>query len=90
MDEIVYLDLMGKNRFSKTLKIFLSETTRLIALIICVGFFSRYIFYVQIMPMGPQIVPPLGSHVLHRPWVGLQSVIVVFPDHTHLLFLNVV
>ena len=38
------------------------------------------------MPMGPQIVPPLGSHVLHRPWVGLQSVIVVFPDHTHLLF----
>ena len=40
------------------------------------------------MPMGPQIVPPLGSHVLHRPWVGLQSVIVVFPDHTHLLFIK--
>ena len=79
---------MGKNRFSKTLKIFLSETTRLIALIFCVGLSSRYIFFffVQIMPMGPQIVPPLGSHVLHRPWVGLQSVIVVFPDHTHLLF----
>ena len=38
------------------------------------------------MPMGPQIVPPLSSHVLHRLWVGLQSVIVVFPDHTHLLF----
>ena len=36
--------------------------------------------------MGPQIVP--GSHVLHRPWVGLQSVIVVFPDHSHLLFYN--
>ena len=40
------------------------------------------------MPMGPQIVPPTGSHVLHRPWVGLQNVIVVFPDHTHLLFYN--
>ena len=40
------------------------------------------------MPMGRQIVPPPGSHVLHRPWVGLQSVIVVFPDHTHLLFYN--
>ena len=39
------------------------------------------------MPMGPQIVPPPGSHVLHRP-VGLQSVIVVFSDHTHLLFYN--
>ena len=38
------------------------------------------------MPMGPQIVPPLGSHVLHRQWVGLQSVIVIFPGHTHLLF----
>ena len=22
------------------------------------------------------------------PWVGLQFVIVVFPDHTHLLFYN--
>ena len=40
------------------------------------------------MPMGPQIVPPLGSHVLHRLWIDLQSVIVVFPDHTHLLFLK--
>ena len=38
--------------------------------------------------MGPQIVPPPGSHVLHTPWVGLQSVIVVFPDHTHLPFYN--
>ena len=38
------------------------------------------------MPMGQQIVPPPGSHVLHRPWVGLQSVIVAFLDHTHLLF----
>ena len=37
------------------------------------------------MPMGPQIVPPMGSHVLNRPWVGLQIEIVVFPDHTHLL-----
>ena len=89
IDEIVYLDHMGKNRFSKTLKIFLSETTRLIALIFCVGLSSRYFsFLVQIMPMRPQIVPPLDSHVLHRPWVGLQSVIVVFPDHTHLLFLK--
>ena len=35
---------MGKNRFSKTLKIFLSETTRLIALIFCVGLSSRYFF----------------------------------------------
>ena len=25
---------------------------------------------------------------LVMPWVGLQCVIVVFPDHTHLLFLN--
>ena len=25
---------------------------------------------------------------LTMPWVGLQSVIVVFPDHTHLLFNN--
>ena len=80
---------MGKNRFSKTLKILLSETTRLIALIFCVGLSSRYFFFfVQIMPMGPQIVPPLGSHVLHRLWVGLQSVIVVFSEHTHLLFLK--
>ena len=23
----------------------------------------------------------------HMPWVGLQSVIVVFPDHTHLLLI---
>ena len=36
------------------------------------------------MPMRPQIVS--GSHVLHRPWFGLQSVIVVSPDTTHLLF----
>ena len=40
------------------------------------------------MPMGPHIAPPLDSHVLHRPWVGLQGEIVVFPDHTHLLFYN--
>ena len=40
------------------------------------------------MPMGPHIVPPPGSHVLHRPRVGLQSVNVVFSDHTHLLFYN--
>ena len=38
------------------------------------------------MPIGPQNVPPLASHDIHRLWVGLQSVIVVFPDHTHLLF----
>ena len=25
---------------------------------------------------------------LTAPWVGLQCVIVVFPDHSHLLFLN--
>ena len=25
---------------------------------------------------------------LTLPWVGLQYVIVVFPDHTHLLFLS--
>ena len=84
--EIVYLDHMGKNRFSKTLKIFLSETTRLIAVIFCVGLSSRYFFFVQIIPTGPQIAPPLRLHVLHRPRVGLQSVIVVFPDHTHLSF----
>ena len=89
IDEIVYLDHMGQNRSSKTLKIFLSETTRLIAFIFCVGLSSRYFsFLFKIMPMWPQIVPPLGSHVLHRPWVGLQSAIVVFPDHTHLLFLK--
>ena len=40
------------------------------------------------MPMGPQIDPPLGSHFLHRLLVGLQSVIVVFPDQTQLLFEN--
>ena len=40
------------------------------------------------MPMGPQIAPPVDPHVLHRTWVGLQSVIMVFPDHTHLLFYN--
>ena len=89
IDEIVYLDHMGKNRFSKTLKIFLSETTRLIALKFCIGLSSRYFFFfVQIMPSGPQIIPPLGSHILHRPLVGLQSVIVVLPDHTHLFFLK--
>ena len=87
IDEIVHLYHISKNRFSKTLKIFLSKTTRLIAVIFCVELSSRYFFFfVQIMPMGPQIVPHLGSHVLHRSWVGLQSVIVVFPDHTHLLF----
>ena len=32
--------------------------------------------------------PHPGSHVLYRPSVGLQSVIVVFPDHTCLLFYN--
>ena len=26
------------------------------------------------------------SVALPQPWVGLQCVIVVFPDHTHLLF----
>ena len=26
--------------------------------------------------------------ILDVPWVGLQFVIVVFPDHTHLLFLT--
>ena len=77
---------MGKNRFSKTLKIFLTETTRLIALIFFKDNLVDIFFLVQIMPMGPQIVPPLGSQVLHRLWVGLQSVIVVFPDLTHLLF----
>ena len=40
------------------------------------------------MPMWPQMAQPLGSHVLYRPWVGMQSVIVVFPDHTHLFFYN--
>ena len=45
-----------------------------------------FFFFVQIMPIGPQIVPPLGSHVLHMPWVGLQSVILVFPGHTHCIF----
>ena len=30
--------------------------------------------------------PALGSHIFYRPWVGLQSVIEVFTDHTHLLF----
>ena len=80
---------MGKNRFSKILKIFLFETTRLIALIFCVGLSSRYFsFLFKLLPMGPQIVPPLDSHVLHRLWVGLQSVVVVFSDHTHLLFLK--
>ena len=88
IDEIVYLDHMGKNRLSKTLKIFLSETTKLIALIFCVVLFSRYFLFAQIMPMGPQTVPPLGSHILHRPWVDLQSVILVLSDHTHLLFLK--
>ena len=44
IDGIVYLDHMGKNRFSKTLKIFLSETTRLIALIFCVGLSSKFFF----------------------------------------------
>ena len=59
IDQMVYLDHMGKNRFSKTLKIFLSETTRLIALIFCVALFS----FVEIMPMGPQIVLLTGLHV---------------------------
>ena len=40
------------------------------------------------MPMGPQIVPPPGSRVLYRPWVGLQSVNVVLLDLTHLPFYN--
>ena len=53
----------------------------MIALIFCVALFSRYLPFL----LGPQIVP--GSLFLHRPLVGLQSVIVVFPDHTHLLFL---
>ena len=88
IDEILYLDYMGKNRFSKTLKIFLSETTRLIALIFCKGLFSRYFSFCSNYAHEATNCPPQGSHVLHRPWVGLQSVIVVFPDHTHLLFLK--
>ena len=28
-------------------------------------------------------------HFLTFPWVGLQCVVVVFPDHTHLLFYKV-
>ena len=28
------------------------------------------------------------SLFLTVPWVGMQCVIVVFPDHTHLLFVN--
>ena len=43
-------------------------------------------FFVQIMPLGPKIVPPPGLHVLHRPLVGLQRVFVVFTDHSPLLF----
>ena len=89
IDQMVYLDHMGKKRFSKTLEIFLTETTRLIALIFCVALSSRYLlFFVQIMPMGPQIVLPPGSPVLRWPWASLQSVILVFSDHTNLLFYN--
>ena len=85
IDQMVYLDNMGKNRFSKTLKIFLPETTRLI---FCVALFSRYLpFLFKLCPWGHKL-SPLGSHVLHRPRVSLQSVTVVFPDHTHLLFYN--
>ena len=86
IDQIVYLDHMGKNRFSKTLKIFLSETTRLIALVFCVALFSRYLPFCSNYAHEATNYPAPSSHVLHRPWVGLQCVIVVFPDHTHLLF----
>ena len=85
IDQMVYLDHMGEYGFLKTLNIFLSEITTLITLIFCVAL-SSMPFFGQIMPMGPQIVPPLGSHVFHRPRVGLQIVIVLFPDHIHLLF----
>ena len=40
------------------------------------------------MHMRPQMPPTPGSRVLYRPWAGLQSVIVVSPDHTCLLFYN--
>ena len=63
LDEIVYLDHMGKNRFSKTLKISLSETTRLIALIFCVGLSSIYFsFLFKLCPWG---------HKLSRLWVHM-------------------
>ena len=87
IDQMAYLDHMGKNRFSKTLKIFLSETTRLIALIFCVALFSRYLPFCSNYAHGATNCPAPGFTFLHRPWVGLQSVIVVFLDHTHLLFL---
>ena len=85
IDQMVYLDHMGKNRFSKTLKIFLSETTRLIALIFCVALFSRYWPFCSNYAHGATNCPASPFTCLHRPWVGLQNVIVVFPDHTHLL-----
>ena len=35
------------------------------------------------------IVNAVGLWLFHTvPWVGLQCVIVIFPDHTHLLFCN--
>ena len=56
IDEIVYLDHIGKNRFSKTLIIFLSETTRLIALIFCVELSSRYFsFLFKLCPWGHKL-----------------------------------
>ena len=87
IDEIVYLEHMGKNRFSKTLKIFLSETTRLIALIFCVGLSSRYFsFLFKLCPWGHKLSRLWVLHVLHRLWLGLQSVIVVFPRPYSLAF----
>ena len=56
IDQMVYLDHMGKNRFSITLKIFLSETTRLIALIFCVALFSLYLpFSFRLCPWGHRL-----------------------------------
>ena len=60
-------------------KFFLSETTRPRALIFHKAY-SLDIWYVaspsgpnkfvQIIPLGPKMGPPLGSHVLHRLIIG--------------------
>ena len=68
INQMVYLDHMGKNRFSKTIKIFVSETTRLIALIFCVELSSIYLpFLFKLCPWGHKLSRPR----VHMFYIGM-------------------
>ena len=67
------------------------------SMLCCTILYVHYSFAIILMGKR-ELVALLGLSCWYRvivvwlflavPWVGLQFVIVVFPDHTHLLFLN--